>query len=107
LKKNKQRNDEVMINHDHISLKVSLFSSLVNTNRALGDQLNGDSPNHMDYRGHVVRYIREHRDDFEPFLEEDAGKGFDDYVRHLAQDGIYAGHWYDPPSLLFQDLCWL
>ena len=44
----------------------------------------------------MVRYIREHRDDFEPFLEEDAGKGFDDYVRHLAQDGIYAGHWYDP-----------
>jgi len=60
--------------------------------RALGDQWNGDGQNHMEYREQVVKYIREHRDDFEPFMEDD--RGFDDYVRHLSHDGVYAGHWY-------------
>jgi len=62
--------------------------------RALGDQLNGDGQNHMEYRRVTVKYIRDNRDDFEPFMEEDMGKGFDDYTSQLEKDGTYAGHWF-------------
>lgn len=58
--------------------------------RALGDQLDGDDRAHMRHRQDVVRYITEHRADFEPFIEDDVP--FDKHVQNLAIDGTYAGN---------------
>lgn len=39
--------------------------------RALGDQMEGHGRNHFKYRFDVVTYMSDHRDDFEPFVEDD------------------------------------
>jgi len=39
--------------------------------RALGDQGDGGQGEHARHRAEVVRYMRDHRDDFEPFVEDD------------------------------------
>ena len=39
--------------------------------RALGDQLEGHGRNHYKHRHDVVNYMVEHREDFEPFVEDD------------------------------------
>ena len=39
--------------------------------RALGDQLDGHSKHHLKHRQDVVDYMVQHRDDFEPFVEDD------------------------------------
>ena len=38
--------------------------------RALGDQLEGNMRNHLRHREVTVAYMREHRSQFEPFLED-------------------------------------
>ncbi len=43
----------------------------------------------MKLRREVVEYIRQHREDFEPFVDEDVT--FDRHVELLEQDGTYAG----------------
>jgi len=58
--------------------------------RALADQLDGDDHAHARHRQDVVRYITEHRADFEPFIEDDVP--FTQHVQNLAQDGTYAGN---------------
>ena len=45
--------------------------------RALGDQLEGHSRNHYRHRQEVVKYMMDHRKDFEPFVEDDVP--FDDH----------------------------
>ncbi|CAG7729705.1 unnamed protein product, partial [Allacma fusca] len=45
--------------------------------RALGDQYEGHSKNHIEYRLKVVDYIKSHRSEFEPFIEDDVP--FDDH----------------------------
>lgn len=39
--------------------------------RALNDQLEGHTRNHLKYRYETVQYMKEHRNDFEPFVEDD------------------------------------
>ena len=39
--------------------------------RALGDQLEGHGRNHFKHRLDVVNYMLEHREDYEPFVEDD------------------------------------
>lgn len=39
--------------------------------RALGDQLDGTPNTHQKHRQDVVAYMRQHRNDFEPFVEDD------------------------------------
>ena len=58
--------------------------------RALADQLDGDDHAHSRHRQDVVRYITEHRADFEPFIEDDVP--FTQHVQNLAQDGTYGGN---------------
>ncbi|XP_006653000.2 OVARIAN TUMOR DOMAIN-containing deubiquitinating enzyme 7 isoform X1 [Oryza brachyantha] len=58
--------------------------------RAMGDQLEGNEEEHMKYRGMVVRYIKEHRVDFEPFIEDEVP--FEKYCDSMLQDGTWAGH---------------
>lgn len=58
--------------------------------RALGDQLDGTTTNHHKHRHHVVEYMRQHREDFEPFVEDDVP--FERHCNNLAMLGTYAGN---------------
>ncbi|XP_026660250.2 OVARIAN TUMOR DOMAIN-containing deubiquitinating enzyme 7 isoform X6 [Phoenix dactylifera] len=58
--------------------------------RALADQLEGNEEEHKKYRDMVVQYILNHREDFEPFIEDDVP--FDEYCQSMEKDGTWAGH---------------
>ncbi|XP_078173987.1 SEC-C motif-containing protein / OTU-like cysteine protease family protein isoform X1 [Carex rostrata] len=58
--------------------------------RSLADQLEGNEEEHARYRAMVVQYIRNHREDFEPFIEDEVQ--FDDYCKSMEEDGTWAGH---------------
>lgn len=58
--------------------------------RALGDQLDGTTTTHHKHRHLVVDYMRQHREDFEPFVEDDVP--FERHCNNLAQLGTYAGN---------------
>ncbi|XP_047951793.1 OVARIAN TUMOR DOMAIN-containing deubiquitinating enzyme 7 isoform X2 [Salvia hispanica] len=58
--------------------------------RALGDQLKGDEDQHQKYRGMVVRFIKDNRETFEPFVEDEVP--FDNYCQSMGEDGTWAGH---------------
>ncbi|OWF40310.1 OTU domain-containing protein 3-like [Mizuhopecten yessoensis] len=58
--------------------------------RALGDQLEGHGRNHFKYRYDVVNFMSEHREDFEPFVEDDVP--FDRHIQNLRKIGTYAGN---------------
>ncbi|NXU56133.1 OTUD3 protein, partial [Turnix velox] len=58
--------------------------------RALGDQLEGHSRNHLRHRQETVDYMIKQREDFEPFVEDDVP--FDKHVANLAQPGTFAGN---------------
>lgn len=58
--------------------------------RAMGDQLEGDEEQHMKYREMVVQYIVEHREEFEPFIEDEVP--FDEYCGSMVKDGTWAGN---------------
>jgi len=58
--------------------------------RALGDQLDGQVQEHLGHREAVVRYMRKHRDDFEPFVEDDIS--FDDHLSSLSEQGTFGGN---------------
>ncbi|CAI9555998.1 unnamed protein product [Staurois parvus] len=58
--------------------------------RALGDQLEGHSRNHLKHRQETADYMIRHRNDFEPFVEDDVP--FDKHVDNLAQPGTFAGN---------------
>lgn len=58
--------------------------------RALGDQLEGHSRNHLKHRQETADYMIRHRNDFEPFVEDDVP--FGKHVDNLAQPGTFAGN---------------
>lgn len=69
--------------------------------RALSDQLEGNESQHLVYRKQVCQYIRQNRDEFEPFIaaliEEDDGPkksskldSFEMYLKNMEQAGTYA-----------------
>ncbi|XP_072174433.1 OTU domain-containing protein 3-like [Diadema setosum] len=58
--------------------------------RALGDQLEGHGRNHMAHRLEVVQYMKDHKNDFEPFMEDDTP--FDRHLSNLSKPGTYAGN---------------
>ncbi|XP_071840986.1 OTU domain-containing protein 3-like isoform X2 [Apostichopus japonicus] len=58
--------------------------------RALGDQVDGHSRNHLKHRAEAVQYIREHRDFFEPFMEDNIS--FDKHISDLSNSGTYGGN---------------
>lgn len=55
--------------------------------RALGDQYEGHSRNHMKHRMDTVRYMIAHRKHFEPFIDIP----FERYIDNLSRPGTYAG----------------
>jgi len=58
--------------------------------RALGDQLEGNPQNHLAHRTAVVNFMRDHREDFEPFMEDNVT--FQDHLRDLSEPGVYGGN---------------
>lgn len=58
--------------------------------RAMGDQLEGNEEEHMKYRAMIVQYIVKHREEFEPFIEDEVP--FDKYCDSMLKDGTWAGH---------------
>ncbi|XP_066934499.1 uncharacterized protein [Clytia hemisphaerica] len=58
--------------------------------RALADQLNGDDKLHMRHRKDVVEYMKNHEDDFAPFLDETVT--FEKYLKNLSSTGTYGGN---------------
>ncbi|XP_070238319.1 OTU domain-containing protein 3 [Bos mutus] len=58
--------------------------------RALGDQLEGHSRNHVKHRQETVDYMIKQREDFEPFVEDDIP--FEKHVASLAKPGTFAGN---------------
>lgn len=76
-------------------LKVGLSLKLIPGDgnclfRALGDQLDGNSEDHMKYRQEVVQYMKDHRADFEPFVEDDIS--FDRHLDNLSEVGTFGGN---------------
>ena len=59
--------------------------------RALGDQLEGHSRGHLRLRQETVQYMMSHRQDFEPFVEDDVP--FTQHCKEMAQ--------YDRNQILF------
>ncbi|KAK2106082.1 OTU domain-containing protein 3 [Saguinus oedipus] len=70
--------------------------------RALGDQLEGHSRNHLKHRQETVDYMIKQREDFEPFVEDDVpfekhdqtsvAIGLDFLMASLAKPGTFAGN---------------
>ncbi|KAM9344042.1 OTU domain-containing protein 3 [Pholidichthys leucotaenia] len=58
--------------------------------RALGDQLEGHSRDHLWLRQETVEYMKSHRQDFEPFVEDDVP--FTQHLSNLSQPGTFAGN---------------
>lgn len=58
--------------------------------RALADQLEGDEEKHDKYRSMVVQYIRNHQEEFAPFIEDEVP--FDEYCKSMEDDGTWAGN---------------
>ena len=52
--------------------------------------MHGNSDDHLVHRTQVVCYMRQHRDDFEPFVEDDLT--FDQHLSSLAENGTFAGN---------------
>ncbi|KAF4032050.1 OTU-like cysteine protease domain-containing protein [Phytophthora infestans] len=58
--------------------------------RALADQLYGDQHQHEDVREKIVSYLEQHRDDFEPFMEDE--EKFEKYCARMREDGTWGGN---------------
>ncbi|XP_035680181.1 uncharacterized protein LOC118418404 isoform X1 [Branchiostoma floridae] len=56
--------------------------------RAVAHAVYGNQALHTDLRRRTVQYMRDHRDDFAPFLDCDA----DSYIAKAAKDGEWAGY---------------
>ncbi|XP_072968168.1 OVARIAN TUMOR DOMAIN-containing deubiquitinating enzyme 7 isoform X1 [Typha angustifolia] len=92
-KKNKKVGDiaEFRAQLDALGLKIIQVTADGNCFfRALADQLEGNEEEHNKYRSMIVQYIVKHREDFEPFIEDDVP--FDEYCQSMEKDGTWAGH---------------
>jgi len=58
--------------------------------RSLADQDQGRAGAHSEVRRRVVEHMAAHREDFEPFMEDD--EPFDAYLRRMGRDGEWGGH---------------
>ncbi|XP_020608262.1 OTU domain-containing protein 3-like isoform X2 [Orbicella faveolata] len=58
--------------------------------RALGDQIEGEHTSHARHRRETVKYMRDHRSDFEPFMEDNVS--FDKHLEQLSKLSTYGGN---------------
>ncbi len=66
--------------------------------RAVADQIDGSEAQHARYRQATVAFMRDHEDDFAPFVEAtasaraSASAKFEDYCRQMEKDGAWGGN---------------
>lgn len=58
--------------------------------RALADQLDGTDDGHLRYRRIIAKYLADHREEFEPFVEDN--RSFDEHVKELSKAGTFGGN---------------
>ncbi|CAI5736842.1 unnamed protein product [Peronospora destructor] len=58
--------------------------------RALSDQLFGDQQQHEQVREKIVNYLEQHRNDFEPFMEDE--EKFEKYCERMRENGTWGGN---------------
>eukprot|EP00898_Chlorokybus_atmophyticus_P004691 jgi/Chlat1/5222/Chrsp33S05185 len=58
--------------------------------RAVADQLEGGCADHTKYRMRIVQYMEDHREDFEPFVEDDVL--FETYCKTMRKHAEWAGN---------------
>ena len=58
--------------------------------RSVSEQVEGNEHNFQEYREKCVNYIKENKDDFAPFIEDD--EPFDKYVERMSQNGEWGGN---------------
>ncbi|CAH0479167.1 unnamed protein product [Peronospora belbahrii] len=58
--------------------------------RALSDQLFGDQQQHKQVRNKIIDYLEKHRNDFEPFMEDE--EKFEKYCDRMRGDGTWGGN---------------
>ncbi|KAG3108951.1 hypothetical protein PI124_g11850 [Phytophthora idaei] len=99
--KKKQKNSSYVVDDDTIKLMrrqlvdvgCKLHEVEADGNclfRALGDQLYGDQHQHEEAREKIVSYLEQHRDDFEPFMEDE--EKFEKYCERMREDGTWGGN---------------
>ncbi|XP_064459458.1 OTU domain-containing protein 3-like isoform X2 [Ornithodoros turicata] len=71
-------------------LSIGLTLRVMQGDGALNDQMEGHTRSHLKYRSDTVQYMKDHRCDFEPFVEDDVP--FAQHLHNLAQPGTYAGN---------------
>ncbi|GER30256.1 OTU domain-containing protein, partial [Striga asiatica] len=89
----KQQNDvsELRGQLDALGLKIIQVTADGNCFfRALADQLDGDEDEHEKYRNMVVQFIKNNREMFEPFVEDEVP--FEEYCLSMGEDGTWAGN---------------
>ncbi len=55
----------------------------------VADQLDGDQHRHSYYREQICDFMRNNREDFEPFIVD---QSFDAFIRSLSKNGTYGGN---------------
>ncbi|KAI3862881.1 hypothetical protein MKX03_015727 [Papaver bracteatum] len=58
--------------------------------RVIADQLEGNEEEHNKYRLMVVKYMKDHRPEFEPFMEDNVS--FDKHCDSMEKEGTWAGN---------------
>ena len=78
------RNDSIFhLAHTHtLTMLLALHCYRNCLFRALSDQLHDGHTNHVHVRRSVVQYMREHPEDFAPFVEDNVS--FEDHGEHTA-----------------------
>ena len=58
--------------------------------RSVCEQIEGNENNHKEYRERCVNYMKENKDEFAPFIEDD--EPFDDYIKRMSQNSEWGGN---------------
>lgn len=58
--------------------------------RSVSEQVEGNENSHIEYREKCVNYMKDHKEIFEPFIEDD--EPFDDYIKRMSKDREWGGN---------------
>jgi OTU domain-containing protein 3 len=58
--------------------------------RSIADQLEGDPNRYAEYRAAICNFIEQHREDYEPFIEDD--QTFDKYLANMRRNTTWGGN---------------
>jgi OTU domain-containing protein 3 len=70
--------------------RLRRLTVFLQTSSAIADQMEGDPTKHADYRRRIVEFIKDNREDFEPFVEDDVP--FETYLAKMGSQGEWGGN---------------